>query len=170
MSYCARRWVIDVHIAPVIQEHPLILWRVVSLVGQVLLEHRASWEQYRSSVNRIECLVYLNPLGVRLLCLWPDNVQLIERGGSRLASPFLCKSASKEVHFRIALFEAYLLILLTRLKDHEVFKVEIFKPPYFVEDVNLTEWLRTLQGDPVGLGAIEPNLLIFPEHQEQVIS
>jgi hypothetical protein len=66
-------------------------------------------------------------------------VQLIERGGSRLASPFLCKSASKEVHFRIALFEAYLLILLTRLKDHEVFKVEIFKPPYFVEDVNLTE-------------------------------
>jgi len=59
---------------------------------------------------------------------------------------------------------------LSRLKDHEVFKVEIVKLPHFVEDANLTECLRALQADPVGLGAVEPYLLIFPEDQEQVIS
>ena len=69
MSYCACRRVVDIYVAPVIQEHPLVLRREVPLVGQVLLEPRASWEQYRSSVNRIESLVNLNPLGVRFLLL-----------------------------------------------------------------------------------------------------
>jgi hypothetical protein len=69
VSNCARRRVVDVHIAPVIQEHPLVLRRVVSFVGQVLLEPRATWEQHRSSIYQIECLVYLYPLGVRLLQL-----------------------------------------------------------------------------------------------------
>jgi hypothetical protein len=43
------------------------------------------------------------------------------------------------VHFRIALFETYFLILMSRLKDHDVFNVEIVKLPYFVEDFNLKE-------------------------------
>ena len=69
MSDCASRRVVDVHGATVVQEHPLVLRWVVPLVGQVLLEPRAPWEQHRSSVNRIQSLVYLNPLGVGLLSL-----------------------------------------------------------------------------------------------------
>ena len=69
MSDCARSRVVDVHGAKVVQEHPLVLLLVVPLVGQVLLEPRAAWEEHRSSVNRIESLVYLYPLGVGLLSL-----------------------------------------------------------------------------------------------------
>jgi hypothetical protein len=69
VSNCAHHRVVHVHVAPVIQEHPLVLRRVVSLVGEILLEPRGTWEQHRSSIYRIECLVNLNPLRVRLLQL-----------------------------------------------------------------------------------------------------
>jgi len=53
VSNCAHHRVVHVHVAPVIQEHPLVLRRIVSLVGEVLLEPRGTWEQHRSSINRI---------------------------------------------------------------------------------------------------------------------
>ena len=69
MPDLARSSVVDVYGAKVVQEHPLVLLRVVPLVGQILLEPRAAWEEHRSSINRIESLVYLYRLGVRLLSL-----------------------------------------------------------------------------------------------------
>jgi hypothetical protein len=88
-----------------------------------------------------------------------------------VASPLVNELTSKEIHLRVPIFEAPLLLLGTRFKHHYILEIIVLQISSSIDDIDLSKFHLALcfQINEISLPAIEVKLAVLAKNSKQMI-